>query len=33
VKHLEKSGFKVLKIVYDSQGMFPTIVAQKVMKS
>ena len=27
--HLEKAGFRVLEVLYDSQEMFPTIVAQK----
>lgn len=27
--HLEKAGFKVVRVIYDSQGMFPTVVAQK----
>lgn len=28
-QQLEKAGFKVLDVIYDTQGMFPTIVAQK----
>lgn len=28
-KQLEKAGFQVLKVVYDSQGIFPTILAQR----
>lgn len=28
-QQLEKAGFKVLDVIYDMQGMFPTIVAQK----
>lgn len=27
--HLEKAGFKVLDVIYDTQGMFPTIIAEK----
>ena len=27
---LEKAGFKVLEVIYDSQGMFPTVVARKI---
>ncbi|MGI4850582.1 MAG: class I SAM-dependent methyltransferase [Janthinobacterium lividum] len=26
---LEKAGFKIVEIIYDTQGMFPTIVSQK----
>lgn len=28
-RQLEEAGFKVLEFIYDSQGMFPTVVAQK----
>ncbi len=28
-KQLAKAGFRVLEVIYDSQGMFPTIIAQK----
>jgi ubiquinone/menaquinone biosynthesis C-methylase UbiE len=28
-KHLEAAGFKILDIIYDTQGMFPTIIAEK----
>lgn len=31
--HLEKAGFEVLEVIYDSQGIFPTIVSRKPMKS
>jgi len=27
--HLEQVGFKILEVIYDKQGMFPTIIAQK----
>lgn len=27
--HLEAAGFKVVEVIYDSQGMFPTVVARK----
>lgn len=27
--HLESAGFKVVQVIYDSQGMFPTIIAEK----
>lgn len=30
-EQLEKAGFKVLDIIYDKQGMFPTIVAKKTV--
>lgn len=29
-EQLEKAGFKILDIIYDSKGIFPTVVAQKV---
>jgi SAM-dependent methyltransferase len=29
-QQLEAAGFKVLKVIYDEQSMFPTIIAQKV---
>ncbi|CEO17193.1 hypothetical protein RMONA_04035 [Rickettsia monacensis] len=28
-KQLEKAGFQILEIIYDSQGIFPTVVARK----
>lgn len=28
-EHLKVAGFKILEVIYDSQGMFPTIIAQK----
>jgi ubiquinone/menaquinone biosynthesis C-methylase UbiE len=28
-EQLENAGFKVLEVIYDSQGMFPTIIAKK----
>ena len=28
-EQLEAAGFKVLEVIYDTQGMFPTVVAQK----
>ncbi len=27
--HLEKAGFTTLEVIYDSQGMFPTVIAEK----
>lgn len=27
--HLESAGFKIVQVIYDTQGMFPTIIAEK----
>lgn len=28
-RHLEAAGFKISEVIYDEQGMFPTVIAQK----
>lgn len=30
-EQLEKAGFKIVDVIYDNQGMFPTVVAQKYL--
>jgi hypothetical protein len=29
-QQLESAGFEVLEVIYDSQGMFPTVAARKL---
>lgn len=29
-QHLEQAGFEVIEVIYDKQGMFPTIIARKI---